>query len=139
MKQLLQRIEEMNRMYRLPINTRPTVPEDVAERLFKFRKTLAAEVNEIDEIGVKHAQGRQDIATATDIADVLGDIIVYCLSEALKYGIPIEHVLEIIMDSNASKLGEDGLPIYDENGKFLKGPNYWKPEPHIRRLLLDLT
>jgi hypothetical protein len=44
-------------------------------------------------------------------------------------------VLQIIMDSNASKLGADGKPIYDANGKFLKGPNYWKPEPKIRELL----
>ena len=66
---------------------------------------------------------------------MLGDIIVYCRSEALKYGIPLEEVLDIIMDSNESKLGADGKPIYDENGKFLKGPNYWKPEPKIREML----
>ena len=47
----------------------------------------------------------------------------------------LEAVLQIIMDSNASKLGADGKPIYDANGKFLKGPNYWKPEPKIRELL----
>ena len=40
------------------------------------------------------------------------------------------------MDSNQSKLGADGKPIYDANGKFLKGPNYWKPEPRIRELIL---
>ena len=68
-------------------------------------------------------------------APLLGDVIVYCRSEALKYGIPLEAVLQIIMDSNASKLGADGKPIYDANGKFLKGPNYWKPEPKIRELL----
>ena len=39
------------------------------------------------------------------------------------------------MDSNESKLGADGNPIYDGNGKFLKGPNYWKPEPKIKALL----
>lgn len=39
------------------------------------------------------------------------------------------------MDSNESKLGADGNPIYDANGKFLKGPNYWKPEPRIKALL----
>lgn len=40
------------------------------------------------------------------------------------------------MDSNASKLGADGKPIYDANGKFLKGPNYWKPEGKIREMLV---
>ena len=79
--------------------------------------------------------GAAPIDIAVAIADVLGDIIVYCRSEALKYGIPLEAVLDIIMDSNESKLGADGNPIYDANGKFLKGPNYWKPEPRIRALL----
>jgi len=62
-------------------------------------------------------------------------VIVYCRSEALKYGLPLEDVLDIIMDSNESKLGADGKPIYDANGKFLKGPNYWRPEPKIKVLL----
>ena len=74
-----------------------------------------------------------DVLTA--IADLLGDVIVYCRSEALKYGLPLEDVLDVIMDSNESKLGADGNPIYDGNGKFLKGPNYWKPEPKIKALL----
>jgi hypothetical protein len=39
------------------------------------------------------------------------------------------------MDSNESKLDANGNPIYDSNGKFLKGPNYWKPEPKIKTLL----
>ncbi|CAB5515132.1 hypothetical protein LMG26857_04196 [Achromobacter anxifer] len=69
------------------------------------------------------------------VADLLGDVIVYCRSEALKYGIPLEEVLAIIMDSNENRLGADGKPIYDENGKFLKGSNYWKPEPKIKELL----
>ena len=52
-----------------------------------------------------------------------------------QYGLPLEEVLDVIMDSNESKLGADGNPIYDGNGKFLKGPNYWKPEPRIKALL----
>jgi predicted HAD superfamily Cof-like phosphohydrolase len=96
---------------------------------------LLDEVHEIDEI-VKLAQnGSSPIEVAVALADVLGDITVYCRSEALKYGLPLEAVLDIIMDSNESKLGADGNPIYDENGKFLKGPNYWKPEPRIKTLL----
>jgi hypothetical protein len=39
------------------------------------------------------------------------------------------------MESNFSKLGADGQPIYDERGKVMKGPSYWKPEPRIRSLL----
>lgn len=134
-KSFADRIALMNTMYRLPINAAPTLPEDPADRLKKFKATLMDEVHEIDEI-VKLAE---DKAPAIDIqvaiADLLGDVIVYCRSEALKYGIPLEAVLDVIMDSNESKLGADGNPIYDANGKFLKGPNYWKPEPKIKALL----
>lgn len=77
------------------------------------------------------------LALATAVADVLGDIIVYCRSEALKYGIPLEGVLDVIMDSNESKLDENGNPIYNAEGKFLKGPGYWKPEPKIAEMLSD--
>jgi len=65
------------------------------------------------------------------IADWLGDMNVYNRSEALKYGIPLENVLACIMGSNFTKLGEDGMPIKDENGKVLKGPNFVPPERHI--------
>jgi predicted HAD superfamily Cof-like phosphohydrolase len=137
-KSFAHRIAAMNAMYKLPVNSRPTLPADVADRLTRFKATLLDEVHEIDEI-VKQAKeggGAADIAVA--IADLLGDIIVYCRSEALKYGLPLEEVLDVIMDSNESKLGTDGKPIYDANGKFLKGPNYWKPEPRIKALLQRL-
>ncbi len=131
-----QRIAAMNAMYKLPVNEHPTLPADVPERLVKFKATLLDEVHEIDEIvELAKNSGSAAIDVAVAIADVLGDIIVYCRSEALKYGLPLEAVLDIIMDSNESKLGADGKPIYDANGKFLKGPNYWKPEPKIKALL----
>jgi hypothetical protein len=69
------------------------------------------------------------------LADWLGDIIVYCASEARRFDIPIEQVLQIIMDSNFSKADENGNPIYDDRGKVCKGKNYWKPEPEIEKLL----
>jgi NTP pyrophosphatase (non-canonical NTP hydrolase) len=130
------RIYAMNQMYKLPINSTPTLLSDPADKLKKFKTTLMAEVHEIDEIVEKIENGETEIDVKVAIADLLGDVIVYCRSEALKYGLPLEEVLEIIMDSNESKLGADGKPIYDENGKFLKGPNYWKPEPKIKSLLL---
>jgi predicted HAD superfamily Cof-like phosphohydrolase len=126
----------MNTMYRLPAHDTPTLGADSVDRMRKFKATLLDEVNEIDEIIESAAAGAAPQDTLVAIADLLGDIIVYCRSEALKYGIPLEDVLEVIMDSNESKLGADGMPIYDANGKFLKGPNYWKPEQKIRELLL---
>lgn len=131
------RIRAMNAMYKLPASERLSIPADVADRLKKFKITLRDEVDEIDEIVAAAERGDPAIDIGVAIADLLGDIIVYCRSEALKYGIPLESVLGIIMDSNQSKLGADGRPIYDANGKFLKGPNYWKPEPKIRQLLED--
>ena len=85
--------------------------------------------------GLTVSAGADPADVLVAIADLLGDVIVYCRSEALKYGLPLEEVLDVIMDSNESKLGADGKPIYDGNGKFLKGPNYWKPEPRIKALL----
>jgi len=136
-KSFAQRIAAMNAMYKLPAHDRPTLPENVAERLVKFKATLLDEVHEIDEIVELSKNGGSAADIAVAIADLLGDIMVYCRSEALKYGLPLEDVLDIIMDSNESKLDVNGNPIYDANGKFLKGPNYWKPEPKIRALLDD--
>lgn len=134
-KTFAERIALMNAMYKIPSHEKPTIPENVAERLKKFKATLMDEVHEIDEIVAQAESGASQIDIAVAIADLLGDVIVYCRSEALKYGLPLEAVLNIIMDSNESKLGADGKPIYDANGKFLKGPNYWKPEPKIKALL----
>ena len=136
-KSFAQRIAAMNAMYCLPASDRPALPADVADRLTKFKATLLDEVHEIDEIVALSKNGGDATDIAVAIADLLGDIMVYCRSEALKYGLPLEDVLDIIMDSNESKLGADGNPIYDRNGKFLKGPNYWKPEPKIKALLQE--
>ena len=134
-KPFADRIAAMNAMYKLPAHESPTLTENVAERLAKFKATLLDEVHEIDEIVAAVRAGAAPADVAVAIADVLGDIIVYCRSEALKYGLPLEEVLDVIMDSNESKLGADGKPIYDANGKFLKGPNYWQPESKIKALL----
>ncbi len=138
-KSFAERISLMNKMYRLPTNDIPTIPSNVTDRLIKFKATLLDEVNEIDDIVELTKNGSSSLQIAVAIADLLGDVIIYCRSEALKYGIPMEDVLDIIMDSNESKLGTDGNPIYDENGKFLKGPNYWKPETKIHELLQSLV
>ena len=134
-KTFAQRIAAMNAMYKLPARENPALPEDVVGRLTKFKATLMDEVHEIDEIVAAAQKGAPSSDILVAMADLLGDVIVYCRSEALKYGLPLEDVLDIIMDSNESKLGADGNPIYDANGKFLKGPNYWRPEPKIKVLL----
>ncbi|QRE00240.1 hypothetical protein [Burkholderia phage BCSR5] len=72
-----------------------------------------------------------------NVADWLGDIIVYCRSEALKFGLPLEGVLNIIMGSNFTKLGEDGQPIKNAEGKVEKGPNFIAPERGIYTMLFS--
>src|SRR5262245_38935065 len=125
----------MNAMYKLPSNELLAIPENVVDRLKKFKATLLDEVHEIDDIVSQAERGDSKLDLAVSIADLLGDVIVYCRSEALKYGIPLEAVLDVIMDSNESKLGADGKTIYDANGKFLKGQKYWKPEQRNKVML----
>ncbi|WP_053128136.1 pyrophosphatase [Pseudomonas sp. MIACH] len=138
-KEFKERVKSMNLMYKLPVLEVPSIGEDVVGKLKRFKLTLLDEVNEIDDIVECAKSGVSELDVVVAIADVLGDIIVYCRSEAMKYGIPLEDVLNVIMDSNESKLGADGKPIYDENGKFLKGPAYWKPEPKIKYVLEKLS
>ena len=88
-----------------------------------------------DDIVAALERGVPELEALTMLADLLGDIQVYCASEMSKFGLPLDDVLGIIMQSNFSKLGADGNPIYDERGKVQKGPNYWKPEPKIQALL----
>lgn len=108
-------------------------------RLNNFKKILLEELDEIDEvIGAFQNPGIDTLTAATELADLLGDLQVYCASEMARHGIPVQGTLDIIMASNFSKLDENGKPIYRESdGKVMKGPNYWKPEPQIRDMLLN--
>lgn len=134
-------IEEMNHMYKLPVSDTPTAfpGEPLTDRMPRFMNVLHEEIEEGNRIIASATENKlSQLELVTEVADLLGDIVVYAYSEATKYGIPLDQVLEIIMASNASKLGADGKPIYDERGKFMKGPNYWKPEAKIYELLKNL-
>lgn len=63
-----------------------------------------------------------------EVADALGDLIYVIYGMALELGIPLSRVLDEIQASNLSKLGADGQPIYREDGKVLKGPDYFPPD-----------
>lgn len=64
-----------------------------------------------------------------EVADALGDMLYILCGTILEHGLQhkIEAVFDEIQRSNMSKLGEDGKPIYREDGKVMKGPNYFKP------------
>lgn len=70
-----------------------------------------------------------------EVADALGDLLYILCGTIIEHGMQhkIEEVFEEIQRSNMSKLGDDGEPIYREDGKVLKGPNYFKP--HIKEIL----
>ena len=63
-----------------------------------------------------------------EVADALGDILVVTIGTALAFGLDIEEIMRRIHESNMSKLGADGKPIYRKDGKVMKGPNYHAPE-----------
>lgn len=65
-----------------------------------------------------------------EVADALGDMLYILCGTILEHGLQhkIEEVFDEIQRSNMSKLGEDGKPIYREDGKVMKGPNYFKPD-----------
>ena len=64
-----------------------------------------------------------------EVADALGDLMYILFGTIMRHGMQhkIVEVFEEIQKSNMSKLGKDGKPIYREDGKVLKGPNYFKP------------
>jgi predicted HAD superfamily Cof-like phosphohydrolase len=135
-------IERFNAMYRLDSNDSPTLLGP--QRLRNFHEILSEEVTEGLDLAAKYESlvasrpelGEEDkLALLTELSDWLGDLVVYCASEARRWGLPLDRVLSVIMQSNFSKLGPDGEPIYDERGKVMKGPNYWKPEPKIADIL----
>jgi predicted HAD superfamily Cof-like phosphohydrolase len=66
----------------------------------------------------------------TEIADALGDMMYILCGTILEHGLQhkMEEVFDEIQRSNMSKLDENGNPIYREDGKVMKGPNYFKPD-----------
>jgi hypothetical protein len=71
------------------------------------------------------------------LADWFADITVYVRSEAMKFGIPLEAVLNVVMGSNFTKLNEDGSVTKNAYGKVEKGPNFVAPERHIYATLFE--
>jgi predicted HAD superfamily Cof-like phosphohydrolase len=94
----------------------------------ELRHSLLAEENEeyLEAVSANDLVG---------IADALGDQLYIIYGTILKHGLQdkIEDVFKEIHRSNLSKLGEDGKPIYREDGKILKGPGYFKPD--IKKVL----
>ncbi|VEI12365.1 Uncharacterized protein conserved in bacteria [Trueperella bialowiezensis] len=93
-----------------------------------------ARAREIIENAFAEARRTDDHSRDTvEVADALGDLTYVIYGMALELGIPMADVLREIQGSNMSKLGADGKPIYREDGKVLKGPDFY--EPNIAKVL----
>jgi len=80
-------------------------------------------VEELNELKV--ALKDKDIK---EVADALTDILYVTYGAGHAFGIDLDKCFKEVQDSNMSKLGSDGKPIYNEKGKVMKGPNYFKPD-----------
>ena len=118
-------VKEFHEVFNHPISKTPNIPN---EARCKLRDDLLAEEYQ------EYLDARKD-NDIVEIADALGDMIVIICGTALEYGIPLDKVFNEIHRSNMSKLGADNKPIYREDGKILKGPNY--SPPNIESILQE--
>ena len=100
------------------VKTNPSLSTD---KINELRINLINE--ELDELKV--AMIKKDLV---EIADALTDILYVTYGAGHALGIDLDKCFEEVQNSNMSKLGKDGKPIYNELGKVMKGPNYFKPD-----------
>ena len=100
------------------------IPDEIKELRFKLM--------EEENLEYLKATKENDIV---EIADALGDMLYILCGTIISHGLQnkIEEIFQEIQNSNMSKLGDNGKPIYRDDGKVLKGPNYFKP--NIRKIL----
>ena len=84
---------------------------------------IALIYEELEEL--KQAIRDKDIK---EVADALTDILYVTYGAGHAFGIDLDKCFDEVQNSNMSKLGDDGKPIYNESGKVMKGPNYFKPD-----------
>ena len=92
-----------------------------SEKITTLRHDLIKE--ELDEL--KEAMDNNDIK---EVADALTDILYVTYGAGHAFGINLDKCFEEVQNSNMSKLGSDRKPIYNDKGKVMKGPNYFKPD-----------
>jgi len=94
-----------------------------SDKITSLRHDLIKE--ELNEL--KEAIDNKDI---TEVADALTDILYVTYGAGHAFGINLDKCFDEVQNSNMSKLGSDGKPIYNDKGKVMKGPNYFKPDLH---------
>ncbi len=128
MKNKLKSVQTFHEAFGLGVASKPTVALD--DKILKLRYDL------MDEENKEYLEAAKN-GDMVEVADALGDMLYILCGTILEHGMQhkIEEVFDEIQRSNMSKLGADGKPIYREDGKVLKGPNYFKP--NIAKILAD--
>ena len=98
-----------------------TKPSFSTDKINKLRLDLIKE--ELSEL--TEAMNNKDLL---EVADALTDILYVTYGAGHAFGINLDKCFEEVQNSNMSKLDENGKPIYNEHGKVMKGPNYFKPD-----------
>ncbi len=121
MKGKIAAVQEFHEAFGLGINQSPIADLGKPKNLLRYK--LMREENE----EYLEAANNNDLV---EVADALGDMLYILCGTIIEHGLQykIEAVFNEIQRSNMSKLGGDGKPIYREDGKVLKGPNYFKPD-----------
>ena len=96
-------------------------PSLSSEKINKLRIDLIKE--ELEEL--TEAMNNKDLL---EVADALTDILYVTYGAGHAFGINLDQCFEEVQNSNMSKLDENGKPIYNDSGKVMKGPNYFKPD-----------
>ena len=113
------RVGEFMSTFGQTVRTKPTLPIKVPQ-VSRLRVELIEE--ELQEL--RKALEDNDVI---EVADALTDLLYVVYGSGHAFGIDLDQCFEEVHSSNMSKLGEDGQPIFREDGKVLKGPNYFKP------------
>ena len=98
-----------------------TKPSFSSDKINQLRLDLIKE--EVNELTA--AMNNKDLL---EVADALTDILYVTYGAGHAFGIDLDKCFEEVQNSNMSKLDENGKPIYNERGKVMKGPNYFKPD-----------
>ncbi|MFC5046486.1 nucleoside triphosphate pyrophosphohydrolase family protein [Aquimarina hainanensis] len=121
MKDKIKAVQDFHTAFKIGYKNEPMA--DLGSAKNKLRFDLMREENE------EYLEAAED-GDLVEVADALGDMLYILCGTIIEHGLQhkIEEVFDEIQRSNMSKLGEDGEPIYREDGKVLKGPNYFKPD-----------
>ena len=111
-------VKRFMKTYGQQVKTKAEFPN---KRIISLRYNLILE--ELEELKV--AIQKNDLL---EVADALTDILYVTYGAGHAFGINLDNCFNEVQNSNMSKLGTDGKPIYNEAGKVMKGPNYYKPD-----------